>query len=301
MLPVLSRMLYNTERVDQGASQGEGGKIDWGSYGASLLMLAMCGWDAPVGGAGGEDGAMSAPCFGSDPAILRCDMCGARAGLWSFGADERAERPMHLDYFSWKRQQQRFPPSGGAARVGSHGHQGQPTVPLSPPPAPSLRGTARAQGFTCLTSPNYTATPQVVNLHMTIAGGATAISTSFLDSPDFSKGGEKISDRVPPKHKKKKRVMILGSRLKGGCCHGDQTAGVAHRRFCPWKTGWMKTLDALVPNPSSLDPRAARHMREQDEEAGGGQGKRRREDLVTMLTKVQRVTKVTTYRKRMTP
>ena len=100
--------------------------------------------------------------------FLQCALCGSRAGVWNF--DKHVERPCQLDYLTLKCQ------SGQEAEAkGDISGESLPTH--------SLKGTAGATGYTCLTSPLYVASPTVVNLHKTIAGGDTI--ASFGLQPDL--------------------------------------------------------------------------------------------------------------------
>ncbi|QDZ23251.1 hypothetical protein HOP50_10g57890 [Chloropicon primus] len=232
---VLSNMLYNSKTNK---------KVEVDSYECSLLLLALCGWDREAS-AGGEGGSPSRSF------VLQCEMCGSRAGIWNF--EKKVQRPSHLDYVSWKQ--------GGSEEAMTQGEEGLPTQ--------SLRGAAKATGYTCITSPLYVASPVMVNLYKTIAGGNTAISSGIEPDADSGKGGG------GPHSTKRPKVELGNPRsCRSACMNPFNT----HKRYCPWRfqQGWrvLQILEALLPN---------------EEATKSGGFPTSQEDVVSMLNKVQKV------------
>jgi hypothetical protein len=287
---VLNTMLYHNNQAE----------VNPESYQGSLLLLAMCGWDCP------RDDSKSKR-FKRN-CVLQCSMCGSRAGLWNF--DKETERPCELDYISWKQNNTNNTNADSASSPASKlfGHsQGLQTR--------SLRGSAKATGYTCLTSPLYVASPVMVNLFRTIAGGDTLVSSGLeLDFGDDDKNKPQQPSTSPPEvdstssgghqRKKQKREQLLNTRDPALCRSETMHPLNGHKKYCPWRysmqavgeiasvssknrmngggarPGWLQCMDALAQNECDHP---------QQEEAGRGGQFPGQDDLVSMLNKVQKV------------
>mmetsp|Transcript_7955 Transcript_7955/g.19631 ORF Transcript_7955/g.19631 Transcript_7955/m.19631 type:complete len:214 (-) Transcript_7955:225-866(-) len=211
---------------------------------------------------------------------MQCALCGSRAGVWNF--DKHVERPCQLDYLTLKCQ------SGQEAEAMGKGGTGSGNISGESLPTHSLKGTAGATGYTCLTSPLYVASPTVVNLHKTIAGGDTI--ASFGLQPDLPAPSPSEKDLAKAKEgesaRELKKRLELNTRDPRLCRSAAMHPLNAHRKYCPWRyaaggegamPGWTQCLQALAPNDSALD-----HPSKDDSSAHQG-------DVVSILNKVQRV------------
>ena len=205
---VLNAMLYHNKS-----------EMNTESYQASLLILAMCGWDCTK-----EDSKHNGANKMFRRSVLQCSMCGSRAGIWNF--DKEVERPCELDYISWK-QNNVNNPGGGASSSQTEGLATH-----------SLRGSAKATGYTCLTSPLYVASPVMMNLFKTIAGGDTLASSGL--PLDFGEAHPQHRISTPPQadkgHQRKKQKRELLNTRDPGLCRSEMMHPLnGHKKYCPWR------------------------------------------------------------------
>ncbi len=225
---MLNDVLYGSTKLPE---------IGRDTYQCSLALLAMCGWDCPADRGDGAGGDASASHSVSSPRsprmnansnarrrVLQCALCGSRAGVWNF--DKHVERPCQLDYLTLTLQSAQE--GAGAAQGSGGGDGGHDADSL---PTHSLRGTAGATGYTCLTSPMYVASPTVVNLHRTIAGGDTI--ASFGLQPDLPAGAPAadISNNIPGASESAKKSLELNTRDPRLCRSAAMHPLNAHRKY----------------------------------------------------------------------
>lgn len=227
------------------------GDLTPSTYQGSLAVLSMCGWE--VARAGGDRDRVQD--------VLACRMCGARVGVWNFEA--QVERPLGLEYHSWN--------TGGA---------GTNTQTLDAAMSRALSvASAKAVGYTCLTSPLYMATPNMVDLCKTIAGGETPSSLSMTAAAGAGGGAGGEGKGAPlesegPAGKRQKLDPIVSTKDPKLYRRRRMNPLKCHRGFCPWAKvsfvagaeakakgaapGWVQCLDALVEEDGgSLDGRDA--------------------------------------------
>lgn len=267
---MLNDMLYHNVPKDQ--------EVEFGGYQASLLVLAMCGWESSRDASTVAGGSASSPRQqrSNSRNVLQCDMCGSKAGIWNF--DKQIERPCQLDYLSWK-----------------HNGSADASEKERDLPRESLRGTAKATGYTCLTSPLYVASPMMVSLHKTIAGGDTFISSGLQPEQELNEGasGGATNPSTSGERSSKRQKVELNTRDPSLCRSVSMHPLNAHRKYCPWRyntvgtcvsgssserSGWIQCLEALAPN----DIDHPQETQKSNQYAG-------QEDVVSMLNKVQRV------------
>ena len=202
-------------------------------YEGALAILSLCGWEVSSD-INTEESTCKRKAESSQMSILTCKMCNAQVGVWNF--DKQAERPLHLEYLYWK-------------------HSGTKVHSIARTPK-KLSMCSSASGYTCLTSPLYVASSQMLNLCKTIAGGNLRVAAQQEGAKEEEEVDMSEERQVAKKQKIDLNVKsptfyrsVAFNPLKG------------HRSYCPWifsnknnaeiTPGWIQCLEALEPTEVS--------------------------------------------------